>query len=55
MSSPLPDGFSDLEPWIDWAQPTELARNHKRWSASMAVGGGVKLSGGGDPSTPCRP
>lgn len=36
MSSPLPDGFSDLEPWIDWAQPTELARNHKRWSASMA-------------------
>jgi len=36
MSSPLPDGFSDLEPWIDWARPTELGRNHKRWSASMA-------------------
>lgn len=35
MTSLLPDGFSDLEAWIDWAQPTELLRNHKRWSASM--------------------
>ncbi|TNE41686.1 MAG: hypothetical protein EP321_03015 [Sphingomonadales bacterium] len=35
MSSPLPDGFADLEPWIDWAQPTEYLRNRKRWSATM--------------------
>lgn len=36
MPSSLPEGFADLEPWIDWAQPTELLRNHKRWSATMA-------------------
>lgn len=36
MQSPLPDGFADLEPWMDWAQPSELLRNRKRWSASMA-------------------
>ena len=36
MRSPLPDGFANLEPWIDWAQPTEHLRNRKRWSATMA-------------------
>lgn len=36
MTSPLPEGFADLEPWIDWAQPTELLRNRKRWSTTMA-------------------
>ena len=35
MPSSLPDGFADLEQWIDWAQPTELLRNRKRWSATM--------------------
>lgn len=32
----LPDDFADLEPWLDWAQPTEYSRNRKRWSASMS-------------------
>jgi len=36
VQSSLPDGFADLERWIDWALPTEHARNRKRWSASMA-------------------
>lgn len=36
MRSLLPEGFADLEPWIDWAQPTEHLRNRKRWSATMA-------------------
>ncbi|MBY8825715.1 hypothetical protein [Sphingomonas colocasiae] len=36
MQSSLPDGFADLERWIDWALPTEYQRNRKRWSASMA-------------------
>jgi hypothetical protein len=36
MTSPLPEAFADLEPWIEWAQPTELLRNQKRWSATMA-------------------
>ncbi len=36
MQSPLPEGFADLEAWLDWAQPTELLRNRKRWSATMA-------------------
>lgn len=35
MPSSLPDDFVDLEPWIDWAQPTELLRNQKRWAATM--------------------
>lgn len=35
MPSSLPDEFADLEPWIDWAQPTELLRNQKRWSVNM--------------------
>lgn len=35
MASPLPEIFADLEPWLDWAQPSELLRNRKRWSATM--------------------
>lgn len=35
MPSALPQEFADLEPWIDWAQPTELLRNQKRWSVNM--------------------
>ena len=35
MSSPLPDGFEDLAPFLDWAKPTELLRNQRRWSATM--------------------
>lgn len=35
MPDSLPKGFSDLECWLDWAQPTELGRNHKRWASSL--------------------
>jgi len=35
MPDSLPQGFSDLECWRDWAQPTELGRNHKRWASSL--------------------
>lgn len=35
MADGLPDGFEDLLPFLDWAQPTELERNEKRWSATM--------------------
>lgn len=31
----LPDAFADLEPYVDWALPTERARNSKRLSSSM--------------------
>ena len=36
MADGLPDGFEDLLPFIDWARPTEMERNAKRWSATMA-------------------
>lgn len=36
MHAPLPDDFADLEPWLDWAQPSEFLRNRKRWTATMA-------------------
>ncbi len=35
MTASLPRGFEDLEPFLDWARPTELERNSKRWSATM--------------------
>lgn len=35
MSASLPEGFEDLLPFIDWARPTEMERNAKRWSASL--------------------
>lgn len=35
MTQELPEGFEDLTPHLSWAQPTEFARNKKRWSASM--------------------
>lgn len=35
MHPPLPDDFADLEPWLDWAQPSEHLRNRKRWTATM--------------------
>lgn len=35
MADMLPPGFEDLLPFIDWARPTELERNDKRWSASL--------------------
>lgn len=36
MADMLPEGFEDLLPFIDWARPTELERNDKRWSSSLA-------------------
>lgn len=36
MADGLPDGFEDLLPFIDWARPTEMERNAKRWSTTMA-------------------
>lgn len=36
MPPPLPDDFADLEPWLDWAQPSEYLRNRRRWTATMA-------------------
>ena len=35
-TSALPAGFADLEPYAEWAQPTETARNHKRVDAALA-------------------
>lgn len=36
MSSQLlPDGFEYLEPFVEWALPTERARNSKRLASSM--------------------
>ncbi|MDE8652008.1 hypothetical protein [Novosphingobium album (ex Liu et al. 2023)] len=35
MTAILPPGFEDLLPFIDWARPTELERNSRRWSASL--------------------
>ncbi|WP_411817221.1 hypothetical protein [Hyphococcus sp. DH-69] len=35
MTSELPEDFKDLTPFIDWARPTELGRNEKRWSATL--------------------
>jgi hypothetical protein len=32
----LPPDFADLEPFADWAQATETARNHKRIDAVQA-------------------
>lgn len=36
MADGLPDGFEDLLPFLDWARPTELERNEKRWAVTMA-------------------
>ncbi|MEO0410310.1 MAG: hypothetical protein AAF221_00540 [Pseudomonadota bacterium] len=30
----LPAGFEDLEPFIQWAEPTEAGRNSRRFSTS---------------------
>lgn len=35
MTHTLPPGFEDLEPFLDWALPTEAERNAKRWAATM--------------------
>ncbi|MGJ8536857.1 MAG: hypothetical protein ACSHW2_06865 [Parasphingopyxis sp.] len=35
MTAELPKGFEDLVPFLDWAQPTELRRNEKRWSVTL--------------------
>lgn len=35
MADGLPEGFEDLLPYLDWARPTELERNARRWSATM--------------------
>lgn len=35
MTQQLPAGFEDLTPLIDWARPTEMERNAKRWSATL--------------------
>ena len=35
MTADLPEGFKDLMPFIDWARPTELGRNEKRWSVTL--------------------
>lgn len=35
MSEPFPEKFTALEPFADWAQPTELRRNQKRWSVTL--------------------
>jgi hypothetical protein len=35
MLSSLPDDFADLEPFADWAVPTERARYAKRISSTM--------------------
>jgi hypothetical protein len=34
-TSVLPPEFADLEPWTDWALPTEKARYSKRLASSM--------------------
>lgn len=35
MSNLLPGRFEDLEPFIDWALPTERERNNKRIASTM--------------------
>jgi hypothetical protein len=35
MSTSLPDGFADLEPFADWALATERERYAKRLSSTM--------------------
>ena len=35
MTAELPAGFEDLAGFLSWAQPTEYARNKRRWSASL--------------------
>ena len=35
MTEQLPQGFEDLLPFLDWARPSEMERNTKRWSATM--------------------
>lgn len=35
MQQTLPEGFEDLTPFLDWAQPTEVGRNDRRWAATM--------------------
>lgn len=35
MQQTLPEGFEDLAAFLDWAQPTEVGRNERRWSATM--------------------
>lgn len=32
----LPDGFAELEPFIEWALPTETQRNQRRISSKQA-------------------
>ncbi len=32
---PLPEKFSELEPWIDWALPTMRERSDRRASSNM--------------------
>lgn len=36
MQKTLPEGFEDLTPFLDWAEPTEVGRNKRRWAASLA-------------------
>jgi len=35
LETMLPPAFADLEPFADWAQPTETLRNHKRIDATQ--------------------
>ncbi|MFF9204589.1 hypothetical protein ACF1AE_22785 [Streptomyces sp. NPDC014986] len=35
MASVFPEGFESLEPFVDWAVPTEKARYAKRISSTM--------------------
>jgi hypothetical protein len=35
VSNLLPDQFEDLEPFVDWALPTERERNNKRIASTM--------------------
>jgi len=36
MADTFPKGFEDLEPYADWAQPTEEGRYNKRHDSPMA-------------------
>ena len=36
MANRLPEGFSDLESYADWGEPTEAARMARRIGATMA-------------------
>ena len=36
LGTTLPAGFADLEPYAEWAQATETARNHKRIDSTQA-------------------